>query len=238
MRERRLICAWAAILIGTGAAIVFFSHAGGLGMLGAGGDGPYLGKTAGEWAAMLKSNDEKTRRKAILNLSWAPPDGENPLPVVAELASSPDDTIRLDAVRILASLGHANRNALAVLIGAMKDASPAVRLQAVYALNTLGAGGQEAIPAVIERLSDESLGVRQQAARWLGTMEEDARAAVPALLEMWRGPNLHLQHAAAAALWNIDPQTARREHVARQQAGKIAPLLRRGLGGGAPPISE
>jgi HEAT repeat protein len=119
--------------------------------------------------------------------------------------------VRWSAAAALGSIGPAAKGAVPALLEAWKEGADSGAVTALQALGQIGPEAKSAVPDLIGVLTRHKCVVAAQA---LGKMGPAAKLAVPALLEaVSRGKDYHdweLQSAAAAALNQIDPETAKR----------------------------
>ncbi len=125
--------------------------------------------------------------------------GQASLPFLAELASNPEDRLRLNAVEILEQIN--TPAAREIVLQLLYDASPQVRRKAAGVLLSFSdlAYGPEALKALAQ---EEDLPTRLQLIRLLGKIRfEPARAVLQSQLE---SQDPKIVRAAAAALNGID----------------------------------
>jgi HEAT repeat protein len=121
-----------------------------------------------------------------------------------------EKTTRVPSIQALGQVGPAAHLAVPALIDIlMKGKDLNHRALAAEALGRIGLGARPAIKVLVESLRVPHSGMRIHAARALGQFEEDAAAAVPRLLDLLGDPESpQVRHAAADALWLIDPDAA------------------------------
>ena len=91
-----------------------------------------------------------------------------------EQLKSPDDGMRLKAVRTLPERRADAAQVVPALIEALNDKEPDIRRGAAFGLGTFGDQGKEAVPALVARLSDKDTGVRKAAGTSLKLIDPDA----------------------------------------------------------------
>jgi HEAT repeat protein len=122
-----------------------------------------------------------------------------------ELARSPDEDMRRQAVYALGQIGPGAREAVPALVKAVDDVKQEVRWYAVDALGRIGPDAEQAVPAIIAAAKDPANDrtFAQNAAKALGRIGPAAREAVPLLAEAVRQGAPVDRAAAALALWKI-----------------------------------
>jgi len=138
------------------------------------------------------------------------------IPMVADVATNPRDSVRIDAIEALGDLGIRDSSALAALIAATRDPVASVRLTAADALAMLGEtaparaafrqalhedvpatrlwaahslarlSDPAAVPVLRAALRDSAFGRWSRAAVSIGVLGPKAAAALPELFEMVR----------------------------------------------------
>mgnify|MGYP002778595507 CR=1 FL=1 len=116
--------------------------------------------------------------------------GDRAVKALSQNLQQKDETIRINAVAALGSMGAAAHSAIPALsVTALADKSPVVRSSAAYALGSMGAAAESAVPALTVALQDEDRSVRSMVVSAIGSMGAAAESAVPALSQMLRDPD-------------------------------------------------
>jgi HEAT repeat protein len=182
---------------------------------------------------LLREKDEVLRRSAAEALGKIGPAAKGAVPALLEAFEDP--SIREAAARALGDVGPEARTAISRLVAALKDANTDTRAEIAGALLKIGPAAEETLVTIVEALrnpqrpplidriprgaltlNEAALMLRlasyeeplREAVVRLGRMGPAARAAIPVLRESLKDRDPLLQLDAAAALWNIDPQTA------------------------------
>ena len=116
--------------------------------------------------------------------------GDRAVKALSQELQQKDESIRINAVAALGSLGAAAHSAIPALsVTALADKSPVVRSSAAYALGSMGAAAESAVPALTVALQDEDRSVRSMVVSAIGSMGAAAESAVPALSQTLRDPD-------------------------------------------------
>lgn len=168
----------------------------------------YRGKSALEWAKLLKDKDLLVRMEAVVALPHVV------RPTDRELAPALIEALRDKELEgfgeffLAQSLARLGAPVVPLLGTALKDPMPSVRRTAALALTMVGADAKPAAPALHEALKDPTSMVRMLAATALGQIGPDAREAIPTLRRVMEGdrdPEVRVN--AALALWKVEGQS-------------------------------
>jgi len=149
----------------------------------------------------LGDPDGTVRRRVADALAHVQPE----VSCVPALAAMLDDDAhpagRVEAARVVGSLGPGAAPAVPALARALRDPDPALRLEVVTALEKIGPGAGPAVPALVEALEDAS--VRWRVPDALGSIGPTASVATPRLIAALRDANATVRWRAAVALGRI-----------------------------------
>jgi HEAT repeat protein len=145
-----------------------------------------------ELLTALASGDDGRAEEAALALIRM---GDDALPIVRGLLSSPDVDSRWWATRTIGQIDSAE--AVAALADQCADLDPDVRACAVFALGTYREWAAEAVPILIEKLADPSVYVGQMAADSLARI---GPPATPTLIKALQDGSTTVRGRAARAL--------------------------------------
>lgn len=126
--------------------------------------------------------------------------GEQVTPIVSELLSSPDHSIRYAACLTLTRLGPEGRAAVPELVRIAADSSDPLQETAVYALGSMGADAAPATPVLHKLALAKSRPLRDEA---MAGLQSIGGAAVPALAELLHHDEVVIRRQAATALRSI-----------------------------------
>jgi HEAT repeat protein len=93
-----------------------------------------------------------------------------------EQTQSKDASLRLEAVRALATSKPGAAEVLPALTKLLTDDNAPVRRAAAQALGSMGTAAQPAVPSLLLRLEDDNTGVRKVAALALKRIDPDRQA--------------------------------------------------------------
>lgn len=144
--------------------------------------------------AFTSGDDERAEEAALALIRM----GEDALPVVRELLSSPDVDSRWWATRTVGQIDSAD--AVTALADQCDDPNPDVRACAIFALGTFRERATEAVPVLIKKLADPSVYVGQMAADSLARI---GQSATPALIEALKDDSPTVRGRAARALSHL-----------------------------------
>ncbi len=157
------------------------------------------GKTAAQWAEVLRGPDVAGRREAARALGALK--GKEHIPDLVKALRDSDEEVRSRAAEALWGIGPAGNEAVQALLS---DRNAGARLNVTGALGEMGSPA--AVPALRDRLRDPDVYVRAQAATSLGRLKAATKDAVPALVEAMRDRSKDVRVAAVYALGEIGPE--------------------------------
>jgi HEAT repeat protein len=143
-------------------------------------------------AAALTSIDAKTAGAAV--------------PVLTQLMFDRDGARRLEAIRLLNTIGPAARSSTPDLLRRMRTGDLDTRLTAAEALWSVDrTAWQSLLPTLTAALKSELVHVRRRAVVDLGTLGPAARSTMPAVRERFADVDLEVRIVATEAAVKIDP---------------------------------
>ena len=192
---------------------------------GAGKHADELEKAA---AAVLAQGDVEERRTLVLAAGACRLGG-----LVRQAASDPDDSVRLEAIRLAATIGP---EGIGLLQSAVEDRSSLVRAEAIRLLAaTKGDGSRQALPVLRATLRSGDTAARRASVLALGQMTDAGAEASQILGEVLRLRSETLRADAAEALGQIaervpEPATTLLERALGDPAHDVRSAAIRGLG--------
>jgi HEAT repeat protein len=127
------------------------------------------------------------------------------VPAFIKLLNDPDDSIRSEAMSVLASVGPPAYTAIPALRKSIQQGSPGLRLDAAWALGAIDPSNTETIPILLESSRSTDLAIQKEAIQILRLDAPRIHNAVPQLLEGLKRPDAIVQEAAIDALAEIGP---------------------------------
>lgn len=169
----------------------------------------FLGKTATQWSAQLRSKDAKERRSAAFALGKMGPSAVPALAALKAACKAEKDAKVKDAM--VFALGEIcrdtegpklnDRELEPLFVSALAEPDGHVRRSAVYALGCLGSKSADTRRALETALGDRDAGVRQNAAWALGQYGTDV---LPLLKRALNDADSLVKRDAASALLQMD----------------------------------
>jgi HEAT repeat protein len=156
---------------------------------------------------LLREQNFKLRRLAVLALAKLGPRARETVPAVARRVLEDDDmSVRLNAVIALQTLGKEDPHAaVPALEKALQRPEVEFRRPAAQALANIGPGAAPAVPSLAVGLKDADAQVRLGCAAALGNIGQAAAPAVMPLTAAAYSPDVALREQAIIALGNIGP---------------------------------
>jgi len=182
--------------------------------------------------AALADADSTVRIYAARALVYAGENSDEIASVLVGLASDPEESVRMEVMSNLGSLGvERATETLPILVAGLRDPSASVRGNAAGALGGLGSGdgveAPEAVPLLVGLTKDSNASVRGAAAFALGHVGASAEDAVPALAGLLQDPEPETRAYAVDSLKQAGEEIVLALPSLIEALDAVAPVVRR-----------